>query len=255
MPLLTQNKELRPHLIWNWSIPALSAVLQDGTRIRTCPSAGICASVCYARNGTYLFSNVLAAHTRNLQQVIDDRIAWRDAVSAELAQDKFTRRRKMRELPIAYSAIADDWLRMWALSGRPAIRIHDAGDFFASWYLNDWLHIARQHPRLLFYAYTKEITMLRAITPPLNFRWLASTGGTQDALIGNELRHADVFPDVATMQAAGYTSQDANDLLAVLLPTNQIGITANNIKHFNKRIAGNTFSGLQHIHNSKRGKP
>jgi len=246
MSLLTQNSELRPHLIWNWSIPALTAKLSDGRRVSTCPSAGVCARLCYARNGTYLFSNVLAAHTRNLELVVDDPDGWRLMMVAELGGVRFTKSRPPRVLPIGRQEIADDWLRVWADGGAPAIRIHDSGDFFAEWYLRLWLDVARANPRLLFYAYTKEITMLRAVTEmPENFRWLASTGGTQDHLITDDLRHADVFPDDAALTAAGYTSQDASDLLAVLLPTNRIGIPANRIKHFVKQMNGRTFSEIQ----------
>jgi len=252
MTLLTQNSELRPDRIWNWSIPALTAVLADGTRIKTCPSAGICASVCYARNGTYLFSNVLAAHTRNLQMVIDDHLSWREQMIKELQSTRFTRPAPARQLPISYDDVADDWLRQWCSTGTPAIRVHDSGDFFAEWYLHDWLYIAEQTPQILFYAYTKEITMLSSAQMPTNFRWLASTGGTQDDLITSSVRHADVFPDEHTLTDAGYMSQDASDLLAVLLPTNRVGIPANNIKHFNRRIAGRTFSQMQSENDSRR---
>ena len=245
MPLLTQNSELRPHLVWGWSIPALTAVLQDGRRINTCPSAGICARVCYARNGTFMFSNVLAAHTRNLQRVIDDPAAWRTAMIAELGESRFTRARPPRRLPMSTTDVHDAWLRTWIESGKPAIRIHDSGDFFADWYLDEWLRIAEARPHLLFYAYTKEITMLSQATLPHNFRWLASTGGTQDHLITDDMRHADVFPDEQTLTAAGYESQAANDLLCVLLPSKRIGIAANNIPHYKKRMAGRTFSALQ----------
>jgi hypothetical protein len=246
MSLLTQNSELRPHLIWNWSIPALTAKLADGTRISTCPSAGICARLCYARSGTYMFSNVLAAHTRNLQMIIDDRDEWRRQMICELNEQRFTKRRAARVLPIEREEIADDWLRSWADSGAPAIRIHDSGDFFADWYLHLWLDIARANPRLLFYAYTKEITMLRSVSVlPDNFRWLASTGGTQDNLIDENTRHAEVFPTDDALTAAGYVSQSASDLLCVLLSTSRIGIPANNIKHFVKKMQGRTFSEIQ----------
>ena len=39
--MLTQNSGLRPLGIYNWTIPALSAVLSDGRRVKTCPSAGV----------------------------------------------------------------------------------------------------------------------------------------------------------------------------------------------------------------------
>jgi hypothetical protein len=41
--MLTQNGELRPLGVYNWTIPALSAVLPDGRRVHTCPAAGVCA--------------------------------------------------------------------------------------------------------------------------------------------------------------------------------------------------------------------
>jgi len=228
-------------------------LLASSSRISTCPSAGICARLCYARSGTYLFSNVLAAHTRNLQLVIDDRDEWRTQMICELNESRFTRRRPARVLPIERHDIADDWLRAWSDSGAPAIRIHDSGDFFADWYLDDWLTIASAHQHLLFYAYTKEITMLSQATLPHNFRWLASTGGTQDHLITDDMRHADVFPDEQTLTAAGYESQAANDLLCVLLPSKRIGIAANNIPHYKKRMAGRTLSAWvlhsEHVRN------
>jgi len=58
-------------------------------------------------------------------------------------------------------------------------------------------------------------------------------------------RHADVFPDDAAILDAGYMNQDASDLLAITLPSNKIGIPANNIRHFNKKMARRTFSTLQ----------
>lgn len=123
------------------------------------------------------------------------------------------------------------------------MRIHDSGDFFADWYLDLWVRIADRFPDVLFYAYTKEVAMLKGRTLPDNMRVLFSTGGLQDHMIDPDTdRHADVFPDTESLEAAGYTSQDASDLLAVLLPTTRIGIPANNIKHFNKRLAGRRFS-------------
>jgi Gene product 88 len=63
--LLTQgNRELRKDGIFTWSIPALSARLNNGENVVTCPNAGVCAKLCYARSGTYRFSNVRQAHVR-----------------------------------------------------------------------------------------------------------------------------------------------------------------------------------------------
>jgi hypothetical protein len=81
---------------------------------------------------------------------------------------------------------------------------------------------------------------------PDNFKYLYSMGGKQDHLIDLENdRHAEVFPDDAAILDAGYANQDASDLLAITLPSNKIGIPANNIKHFNKKMARRTFGQLQ----------
>ena len=254
MGLLTQNSELKPHRIWNWTIPAWYTTLPDGTRFKTCPQAGICAQLCYARNGTYLFKNVKAAHDRNLQFVLDTPEEWRDAMLFELRQPKFNRIVGPRQLPhpIEYHQL-DDWMQGWARSGLPAIRIHDAGDFFAEWYLDLWLDIADANPHLLFYAYTKEVSLFKvnAHRFPNNFRYLFSTGGLEDHFIDGE-RHAEVFSTTEALEAAGYLSQDANDLLAIMLPTTKIGITANNISHFKKKMAGKSFGEL--TKEKRRGK-
>lgn len=88
----------------------------------------------------------------------------------------------------------------------------------------------------------------RVVEPacPDNFKYLYSLGGREDYLVDLEKdRHADVFPDDAAILDAGYSNQDASDLLAITLPTNKIGIPQNNIPHFKKRLAGRTFGELQ----------
>lgn len=243
--LLRQNSELRKDRIWNYSIPAWYVTLPDGQRFMTCPNAGPCAQFCYARSGTYRFSNVLAAHTASLTRYLDDSREWIEALVQELQRHKFRPNNQPRNLPIE----GDAWLAEWARTGGAAVRIHDSGDFFNEQYVRDWLEIANRTPDVLFYAYTKEVTLFRSIaevdTTP-NFRYLFSTGGLQDHLIDPDNdRHADVFPTLQAIEEAGYQSQDENDLLAVALPTPKVGITANNIRHFNKKMNGRRFSELR----------
>ena len=129
--------------------------------------------------------------------------------------------------------------------GGAAIRIHDSGDFFSQDYLNLWTSIAGANPEILFYAYTKEVAMVSTRLLPRNFRIIYSMGGLQDHLINTETdRHADVFPTMEALLAAGYTDQSASDLLAVLLETNKVGIVANNIAHFKKKQGAKTFAEL-----------
>lgn len=230
--MLTQNGELRPLGIYNWTLPALSATLDDGRRIRTCPAAGVCATFCYARVGTYRFSNVRAAHARNLQMVVDDLPGWQAAMIDELGQRRYR--------------------------GGKWVRIHDAGDFFNDEYLTAWLDVARAVPDVTFYCYTREVARFRRIVEvpggrPDNFLYLYSLGGREDHLLDLSTdRHCDVFPSEAAARLAGYTPQSDDDRLCVTLPTNRVAVVANNIRHLQKRQGANTFGGLQADHDRRR---
>lgn len=224
--LLTQNRELRAEGIWNWTLPAWAGRLPDGRTYNTCPAAGACAQVCYARNGTYRFPAVRAKHERNLARVLDGLNAWTADMTAEV---QAKRRRRPTDQPL------------W-------VRIHDAGDFFDDDYTRAWLRIARACPDVGFYAYTKEVDRFRRVVEPdrpENFLYVYSMGGREDHLIDLERdRVADVFPDEAAIEAAGWSSQEASDLLAVLGPR-LVGIPANRIPGFNRKLAGRRFSEVQ----------
>lgn len=242
--MLRQNSELKPHRIWNWTLPAWYATRPDGSRFRTCPNAGPCAQYCYARQGTYMFPAVTAAHHANLERVLDDLDRWADDMVAELAKKKYRPTGTPRDVPLD-RALLDTWVLGWVDAGGSATRIHDAGDFFSDEYMLAWVSVAERVPDVLFYAYTHEVSRTKRLAAsfPDNFRVLFSTGGLEDHLIDPVIdRHADVFPDEASIESAGYQSQDGNDLLAILLPTTRVGIPANNIRAYNKRLAGRRFS-------------
>ena len=219
--LLTNgNRELKADGIFTWSLPALAAKLSTGKNMLVCPSAGVCANLCYARSGTYNFSNVKAAHTKNLELILDNPIGWKNRLKEELKTKRY--------------------------QGGKSVRIHDSGDFFSDAYFELWLDIITDNPDVFFYAYTKEVAMVKRYELPKNFVIIFSMGGTQDHLVDKENdRHADVFPSLEALQEAGYTDQEASDLLAATLPTNKIGIVVNNIKHLKKRQGQETFGSLQ----------
>jgi hypothetical protein len=246
--LLTQNSELRRDGVWNWTLPAWVVELSDGSRVNACPNAGACVSLCYARNGTYLFPKVRAAHVRNLEWTLTDLEGWKAAMLEELSRPRYRPSGEPRLEHLAPVLDLDEWAEAWRHAGGAAVRVHDAGDFYSDDYLLAWLEIARKHPDVLFYAYTKEVSRFRRLEDwaPDNFRWLYSLGGREDHLVDLEQdRHADVFPDLDTLADAGYMDQTESDLLAVLLPTTRVGIPANNIRHLRKRQGAATFGEIE----------
>jgi hypothetical protein len=219
--LLTNgNRELRADGIFTWTLPALAAKLSTGKNMLVCPSAGVCAQLCYARSGTYNFSNVKKAHVRNLESIVNDPEGWKNQLTNELKAKRY--------------------------QGGKSVRIHDSGDFFTEQYFLLWLDIAKENPHVFFYAYTKEVAMVKKHELPDNFVIIFSMGGTQDHLVDKEKdRHADVFPSIEALEEAGYSDQEASDLLAATLPTTKIGIVVNNIPHLKKKQGQETFGTLQ----------
>lgn len=220
--MIGQNRYLRRFGIYGFSIPALAGKLPDGRKYVTCPTAGVCARACYARAGTYKIPSVLAKHQRNLTRILDNLPQWEADMLNELSAAKFN---------------------------GAALRVHDAGDFFSTEYLLAWLRIARASPSTLFYCYTKEISRFREHVepdPPPNFLWVFSFGGREDHLIDiNRDRVADVFPDEEAIARAGWFSNAASDLDAVLSPSRKVGMAQNNIPHLRRRIGNQTFRDWQ----------
>ena len=75
------------------------------------------------------------------------------------------------------------------------IRIHVGGDMFNQNYFNAWRDVAKLHPSVVFYAYTKSlpywVNQIHDI--PKNFKLNASKGGRHDELIAkHNLKYAEV---------------------------------------------------------------
>lgn len=241
------NSDLARDGVYTWSIPALTAhSLVTGGMVRTCPSAGVCAALCYARQGRYRFPNVLESHTRNLDAYLADPEAWRQDMIKELQARRF----RPTGVPHLFGWEVRQDFSWWSLEGGRAVRIHDAGDFFSPAYMRDWALVAESAPDVLFYAYTKEVASAKALifqqAIPANLVLIYSLGGQQDALIDRgQDRHDDVFPSLEALEAAGYSDQADSDLMAPLLPTNRIGIVANRLPALRRRQGPRPFSELQ----------
>jgi hypothetical protein len=213
MQLLTQNTKMKKssdgkYTVVNWTIPAF----QSSTGLRTCPNAGLCATGCYARSGTYMFANVKRAHEAKLALTLTDTFivdivreitAWLDKKSTKLLK----------------------------------VRIHDAGDFYSAEYLAKWIRIMtyfEMNSRVSFYAYTKQVELFKQTSDmPHNFTVIFSYGGRQDRLIDvNADRHSRVFETVEALKAAGYVDGTTDDMVAATHPNPRIGLVFHHAKNW-----------------------
>lgn len=223
MKLLTQNSDLRKSGIFGFTLPAHVVTLEDGSRFNVCPNAGVCGAFCYAKRGTYQFSNVKKAHMKKLDLVLNHRSKWISMMIDELSHRRYRRK---------------------------YIRIHDAGDFFSIDYARDWMKIIREYPDIRFYAYTKEVSMMKSMEKnneiPDNFRSIYSYGGKEDHLIDPEVdRHSDVFTDYDLMISRGYVDIEEDDSLAATSENHRIGLYRNNIPYLIKKQGDKSFREWQ----------
>ena len=202
--LLTQNskmKKMSGPRTFNFGIPAY----QSASGLKTCPKAGACAKGCYARSGAYLFSNVAKAFEARLVVTIGPDFV--PMLLAELDKNRAER-----------------------------IRIHDSGDFYSLEYTQKWLEICNARPGVAFYAYTKQVSLFKALRAekklPKNLTIIFSFGGTEDKKINRAVdRHSWVFSSIADLEAAGYAAAYEDDAGA-LGPNKKIGL----VYHGTKKI-------------------
>lgn len=193
----------------NWTIPAF----QSASGLKTCPNAGLCASGCYARSGTYRFSNARAAHESKLE------LTQSDMFVSEMIAD------------------IDSWLSKKSTQ-HLKVRIHDAGDFYSLDYLNKWIEVMTHfetNPRVSFYAYTKQVKMFQseAARLPKSFTVIFSFGGRQDASINLETeRHARVFESIQDLEASGYVDGTNDDMVAAMGSSLKIGLVYHGVKSY-----------------------
>ena len=189
--LLTQNSkikhtgQLHGQRLFNFGIPAGFS----STGLKTCPMAGTCAIGCYAKAGAYIWGNVKPAYEHRL--AITQQANFKELMNAEL-------RRKRASV----------------------VRIHDSGDYYSLDYIMAWFAIMIENPTVKFYSYTKMVPLFLRLEQqsriPANFTLIYSFGGLADKQIDiTKHRHSAVFPDRATLDAAGYAYASEDDLVAV----------------------------------------
>lgn len=197
---LAQNAKMRrsstQYDIYNFGIPAFLSE----TGIKTCPNAGRCAAGCYARSGSYRFSNVARKYEARLK--LTQSVEFFDIMVSEIE-----------------TAIAKASKR-----GKEClIRIHDSGDFYSLDYYLTWSRIMKHFDgQCNFYAYTKQVEMFQSLSQddtyemPQNFTLIFSYGGKQDHLIDPERdRHSAVFQNEIELALQGYADASHDDTVAL----------------------------------------
>jgi hypothetical protein len=185
---VTGNSKLAKLKTIGWGIPAnIDFTDADGVERNTCPRAGACAGVCYAKQGQYVVGSTKAARARALAQTM----------TATFAAD----------------AIAD--LTRFERLGYRTVRVHDSGDFYSQSYLNAWYAIARALPGLKFYSYTKSLHLDLWSGKPGNFQLVQSEGGKMDDAIDASKPHSRIFSSHAARRAMGYGDGSNTDTLAI----------------------------------------
>jgi len=110
-----------------------------------------------------------------------------------------------------------------------AIRVHDSGDFYSPQYIDKWNEIAKAHPDMTFYAYTKSHhpklrERLNELEKLPNFNIVQSFGSKWDHLIDPSKPHAVVFPSKELMDKAGYADAMETDLTAANKANTKVGL-------------------------------
>ena len=188
----------------SFNIPAGGYEL-DGKAYTTCPGAGACLALCYARQGTFLFKGSKRVRIENHQRLlVTYATQGLDGVVDMLDQ------------------------AVKSMSKRVAVvRLHDSGDFFKTWYVKAWLEVIKRHPDILFYAYTKSFPMFKGLDIPSNFRVTYSFGGKFDSQIDGP--NSRIFATLDERIAAGYVDGNDSDMPAILGEHN-IGLVYHGIK-------------------------
>lgn len=226
MNLLKTNSKLKKssdkeYRLVQWSIPAYQIRRGKYEGHITCPMAGTCGKGgCYAQQGSFVWTNVNEAHTRNYELSLSK--DFENTMAASIESHRKIALKNGQQL---------------------VVRIHDSGDFYSLKYAMKWFYIALKFPKVRFYAYTKMVKMFQTIDSykgiPSNLTIIYSEGGKQDTRINPASdRHSRVFSSAQELADAGYDNASSDDKVAFLSTSGKIGL----VYHGAKSKAWNTDS-------------
>jgi hypothetical protein len=194
----------KAYRVVSFNIPAGGYEMEDKA-YTTCPGAGACLALCYARQGTFLFKGSKRVRIDNHQLLL--------TTYATSGLDGVV-------------DILDHAVK--SMSKRVAVvRLHDSGDFFKKWYVEAWMEVIKRNTDILFYAYTKSFPMFKGMDIPDNFRVTYSFGGKFDSQVDGP--NARIFATLDERIAAGYVDGNDSDMPAILGEHN-IGLVYHGVK-------------------------
>lgn len=179
---LKKSSKLNNANIYEFNLPAY----KSATNKVICPFADSCVKYCYARKGSYTWTNTVKKYESNYQLTKQNNFV-------DLIQDEINRKRKITH-----------------------IRVHSSGDYYSPEYLNKWIKLAKNNPNIIFYSYTKSIPLVNKVNLPKNFLIIYSEGSKVDFLIDTKKhRHAKIFNNEHELKKAGYINASSDDLKAL----------------------------------------
>ena len=180
--LLTQNAKMKKSGVWAWTMKASK---------ETCPYAGSCASICYAKKAFYKMPNVKKKHLDNYELSLTTEFVPEMIKAIDAVNPKF-------------------------------IRIHTGGDFYSKKYIKKWIEVVNKFPNKIFYAYTKSVVLFKTldILMPENLRIIQSLGTSNDKkFINYENTYAVIAETEEEVEKLvrlhGYLDASDNDLKAL----------------------------------------
>lgn len=167
--LLRQNAKMKKSStedteFYNTTLPALKGLVIDEDTgdfkiVDTCPSAGACQLVCYAKHGSYtLYPEVSMFQNRTLNYLFNDPEGFKSQMEAEIKLAAVKHRKK-----------------------KVQIRWNDSGDLLSPKFFDMVMEIVKNTPMVDHYIYTKEVEMTKAYpNPPDNVIFNFSYGARKD---------------------------------------------------------------------------
>jgi len=174
--ILRQNAKMEKSgtdntIFYNTTLPALKGLVVDEDTgefriVDTCPSAGACKMICYAKHGSYvMFPDASMFQHKTLNYLFNDPEGFQDQLEAEIKLARAKQRRSGKQVQI---------------------RWNDSGDLLSPKFFKMVVNIANNTPYVDHYIYTKEVAMVKQLpNPPDNIIFNFSYGGlkAQEKLI------------------------------------------------------------------------